>query len=126
MYFPLGAMLIIYNTFSTPYIINPLTMGADIVIHSLTKFINGHSDVTGGSITAGKGVIDRITPVYWLLGGCLDANSSWLALRSIRTFGMRMEKQIKNAALIAEALEGDPHVKNVNYPGLESAPQHKE
>lgn len=120
-----GAMLIIDNTFSTPYIINPLTMGADIVIHSLTKFINGHSDVTGGSITAGKGVIDRITPVYWLLGGCLDANSSWLALRSIRTFGMRMEKQIKNAALIAEALERDPHVKNVNYPGLESAPQHK-
>ena len=120
-----GAILIIDNTFSTPYIVNPIELGADIVIHSLTKFLNGHSDVTGGSITASAELIERITPAYWLLGGCLDANSAWLALRGLRTFGMRMERQMRNAALIAKALESDPHVIKVNYPGLESAPQHK-
>lgn len=119
-----NALFIIDNTFSTPYVINPLTMGADIVVHSLTKFINGHSDVTGGSITASAEIIDSIMHTYYMLGGCLDANSSWLALRSIRTFGLRMQKSVSNAQALAEALEKDPRVRNVNYPGLPSHPQH--
>ncbi len=120
-----NALLLIDNTFTTPYVIRPLEFGADIVIHSLTKFLNGHSDVTAGSITASKELIEKIIPSYLLLGGCADANSAWLALRGIRTFGLRMRQQIQNAQKIAEALVKDPHVRHVNYPGLPDHPQHK-
>lgn len=118
-------LLIVDNTFSTPYIIQPLSYGADIVIHSLTKFINGHSDATGGSITASKNIIQKMMSAYLLMGGCLDAASAWLILRSIRTFNMRMRRQISNAQKIAEALEKDIHVRQVNYPGLLRHPQHQ-
>lgn len=117
-------LLIIDNTFTTPYTISPIEFGADVVIHSLTKFLNGHSDVTAGSITSSTEIINKIIPSYLLLGSCADANSSWLCLRGIRTFSMRMKQQCQNALKLAEFLESDKRVRKVNYPGLDEHPQH--
>ena len=120
-----GAMTVVDSTFTTPFAIKPLEHGADIVIHSMTKFFGGHSDITAGSVTASKKIIQSINPSYLLLGGCLDANSSWLALRSIRTMRLRVEKQMENADRLAKALAEDTRVKYVNYPSLEYHPQHE-
>ncbi len=121
----INAYLIVDSTFTTPYLIKPLDYGVDIVIHSLTKFINGHSDITGGSITASKQIISKIEPMYLLLGATLDPNSSWLVLRSIRTFELRMEKHTRNAEALATFLNSNPNVKKVNYPSLYDHPQHE-
>ena len=118
-----GAVTVVDSTFTTPFAIKPLEHGADIVIHSLTKFFGGHSDITAGSITSSKKIIDRIRPCYLLLGCCLDPNSAWLALRSVRTMKLRVERQMENAKRIAEALAEDPRVKYVNYPSLSYHPQ---
>lgn len=120
-----GAMTVVDSTFTTPFAIKPLEHGADIVIHSMTKFFGGHSDITAGSVTASKKIIQSINPSYLLLGGCLDANSSWLALRSIRTMRLRVEKQMENADRLAKTLAEDTRVKYVNYPSLEYHPQHE-
>lgn len=120
-----GILTIVDSTFTTPFAIRPLEHGADIVIHSLTKFFGGHGDITGGSITGSKELIGRIDPNYLLLGGCLDPHSAWLALRSIRTMKLRVEKQMKNADALARFLEKDSHVRYVNYPSLSSHPQHE-
>lgn len=119
-----GALLIIDSTFSTPFVIKPLDFGADIVIHSLTKFFGGHSDITAGSITASAELIKKIFSTQLLLGSCSDANTAWLALRSVRTMGLRMKKQLSNAQVLAEALDKMPQVKKVNFPGLKTHPQH--
>lgn len=119
-----GALTVVDSTFTTPFAIKPLEHGADIVIHSMTKFFGGHSDITAGSITSTKEIIKKINPYYLLLGCCLDANSAWLALRSIRTMKLRVERQMENADKIAHALADDPRVKYVNYPSLEYHPQH--
>lgn len=95
------------------------------MIHSLTKYFGGHSDITGGSITAAAGIIEEIRPKYLLLGCCLDPYSSWLTLRSIRTMGVRVQMQNRNAQELAHALESDVHVKAVYHPSLKSHPQHK-
>ncbi|MBQ9421262.1 MAG: aminotransferase class I/II-fold pyridoxal phosphate-dependent enzyme [Lachnospiraceae bacterium] len=120
----IGALTVVDNTFSTPFVIRPLEHGADIVIHSLTKFFGGHSDITGGSITASKAIIDRMNPNFLLLGGCMDPNTAWLALRSIRTMKLRVERQMENAAKLADALSKDGRVRYVNYPTLSYHPQH--
>lgn len=120
-----GAMTVVDSTFTTPFAIRPLDHGADIVIHSMTKFFGGHSDITAGCIVASKKLIEKINSGFLLLGGCLDANSSWLALRSIRTMQLRVEKQMNNADKLAKALEADPRVRYVNYPSLKTHPQHE-
>lgn len=120
-----GALTVVDSTFTTPFAIKPLEHGADIVIHSMTKFFGGHSDITAGAITSSKEIIKKITPNFLLLGCCLDPNSAWLALRSIRTMKLRVERQMENADKIAHALAADPRVKYVNYPSLEYHPQHE-
>ena len=118
-----GALVLVDSTFTTPLAICPLEHGADIVIHSLTKYFGGHSDITAGSITGSSKLIKKIYSDFLLFGGCLDPNSAWLMLRSIRTMEMRVTKQFENAKKIAEALQADPHVRYVNYPTLANHPQ---
>lgn len=119
-----GILTVVDSTFTTPFLIRPLSHGADIVIHSLTKYFGGHSDLTGGSITASSEIIANLLPQYLLLGCCLDPYSAWLTLRSIKTMGMRVQKQNENAAALALALSRDPHVKYVYHPSLTGHPQH--
>ena len=120
-----GAWLVVDNTFTTPLAIRPLEMGADIVINSLTKFMNGHSDAIAGSVTASAELIDQITPVNMYCGTPGDPFAAWMILRGIHTIGLRVPRQMDNAVKLAAALEKDPHVLKVNHPSLESFPQHE-
>ena len=118
-------LVVVDSTFTTPFAIKPLDFGADVVLHSLTKYFGGHSDITGGSVTARTTVIDRIRHKSILMGGCMDPNTAWLTQRSIKTMPMRVKTQFANALEIAKALEKNPYVKKVHYPGLENHPQHE-
>lgn len=118
------ALVVVDSTFTTPFAVRPLDHGADIVIHSMTKYFDGHSDITAGCITGRQGLMKKIYSDYLLFGCCLDPNSSWLMLRSIRTMEMRVTRQMANAKTLAEALQKDPHVCYVNYPTLAHHPQH--
>lgn len=120
-----GAALIVDNTFMTSVGIRPLEHGADLVVNSLTKFANGHSDAVCGSITGKKILIDKAYNLQVLIGSSADAFTSWLVQRGMRTMALRMEKQMANAQKLANALEASPHVRKVNYPGLKSHPQHE-
>ena len=120
-----GALLIVDNTFTSGVNIKPLDMGADIVINSMTKFMNGHSDAIGGSVTATREMIDAIDADCRLFGTPGDPFDSWMILRGMRTINLRVAKQAENAAKLAKALEDDPHVLRVNHPSLESHPQHE-
>ncbi len=120
-----GALLIVDNTFTTPIVIKPLELGADVVVNSCTKFINGHSDVLLGSITAGRELIDKIYHTQMLLGTVGSAFDSWQCLRGSETVTLRVPKQVDNAAKLAAALEKHPCVTAVKYPGLPSHPQYE-
>ncbi|MEL6668005.1 MAG: aminotransferase class I/II-fold pyridoxal phosphate-dependent enzyme [Bacteroidota bacterium] len=119
-----GAKLIVDNTFATPVLQQPLLMGADVVIHSTTKFINGHGSGMGGALaTADEALFrDRITPVYRLYGGNGNAFDAWLVLNGVRTLPIRMEKQSQNAKAVASWLKDHSKVNLVNYPGLPDSP----
>lgn len=118
-----GALVAVDNTFMSPVLQNPLDLGADIVVHSLTKFINGHTDVVGGIVVAGDGdILNRISSVQKSIGATMDPHQAWLILRGLRTLGLRMEKSMDNARVISEFLENHSKVKQVNYPGLPSSP----
>jgi methionine-gamma-lyase len=120
-----GITLVVDNMFSSPLLQNPLALGADVVMHSLTKFINGHSDVVGGVIIAREEALhQRLRKVLILMGGAMDPDQAWLILRGVRTLALRVEKSQKNAAELAPWLAAHPKVAWVNYPGLESHPQH--
>jgi methionine-gamma-lyase len=120
-----GITLVVDNTFSSPLLQNPLALGADVVIHSLTKFINGHSDVVGGVIIAGEEALhQRLRKVLVLMGGTMDPHQAWLVLRGVKTLALRVERSQENAARLAPWLVAHPKVRWVNYPGLESHPQH--
>ena len=118
-------LTVVDSTFTTPFVYRPLEHGADIVLHSMTKYFGGHSDLTGGCVTASAELIDRINPIYLLLGCCLDPVSSWMLLRSVKTMSMRVRAQNQNAILIAEALADDPRVKAVYHPSRPDHPQHE-
>ncbi len=121
-----GAWLMVDNTFTTPICIKPLTLGADIVINSLTKFLNGHSDALAGSITVNDmALYEKIHTVRMLTGtsGCPFA--SWMIYRGIHTANLRIRKQCENAAKLAKALEKNPHVYAVNHPSVKSNPQYE-
>ena len=116
-----GALLMVDNTFTTPFCIKPLALGADIVINSLTKFLNGHSDALAGSITVkDMALYEQIHTVRMLTGtsGCPFA--SWMIFRGIHTAGLRIKTQCENAAKLALALDQNPHVKTVNHPAVAS------
>ncbi len=119
-----GATVVVDNTFASPYHIRPLEQGADLVVHSATKFLSGHGDVTAGVVV---GDTTRIAPVkskVSLTGVNLAPFEAWLALRGLKTLGVRMAKSSASAAAIAGYLAGHPKVISVNYPGLETHPDH--
>jgi cystathionine beta-lyase/cystathionine gamma-synthase len=118
------AKLIVDNTFSTSLAMQPLALGADASINSLTKFANGHSDAMGGSMTASQEIVKKAHATQVLWGTSLDPFSSWLIQRAIRTMDLRLQRQMDNAAKLAQALEIHPAVLKVHHPSLESHPQH--
>ena len=117
--------LVVDNTFTTTVMMRPLELGADVVVNSLTKFVNGHSDALAGSVTGKKAFIKECYDLQVLIGSQADAFSCWLVLRSIRTLDMRVKKAMDNAAKLAAALEKNPHVACVMHPSLKSHPQHE-
>jgi methionine-gamma-lyase len=119
-----GALLCVDNTFASPYLQNPLALGADIVLHSMTKFINGHTDVVAGIVVAGdEQLLARLRKVHTNLGGNMDPHQAWLVLRGVKSLGLRMERAQENALRLARFLEQHPKVGWIRYPGLESHPQ---
>lgn len=120
-----GALVAVDNTFASPILQRPLELGADIVVHSMTKFINGHTDVVAGMIVAKEpDVLARLAKVHKNFGGTMDPHQAWLVLRGVRSLALRVEKAMANARIIAAWLENHPKVSWVRYPGLASHPQH--
>jgi methionine-gamma-lyase len=120
-----GALLVVDNTFASPYLQNPIDFGADIVFHSVTKFINGHADVVGGIIVSKTVEIDRrLRPVMINFGPNMDPHQAFLVHRGLKTLALRVERAQANAVQIAEWLERHPKVVWVSYVGLASHPQH--
>ena len=121
-----GAVLAVDNTFMSPILQNPFDFDADVVMHSLTKYINGHTDVVGGILIFNdKELYTRTRKVLLNLGGTIDPHQAWLVLRGLRTLSLRVNKAQENAQIIAEYLEKHPKIEWVRYPGLESHPQHQ-
>lgn len=122
-----GAVLMVDNTFMSPYGQRPIELGADIVIHSATKYINGHGDVIAGLVIGKKEFIDqvRFVGVKDITGGCISPFNAWLIIRGVKTLGVRMDRHCQNAMKVARFLEKHPMVEKVVYPGLESHPQHE-
>ncbi len=120
-----GAMVVVDNTFATPYLQNPLALGADIVTHSCTKYIGGHSDVVGGALMVNDdGLAARIKFLQNAVGAVPSPMDCFLLLRSTKTMHVRVERHCSNAMKVARWLEGHKKVERVIYPGLESHPQH--
>lgn len=119
--------LMIDNTFMSPYCQRPLILGADIVVHSATKYINGHGDVIAGIVLGKKEFINevRFVGVKDVTGGCISPFNAWLTLRGLKTLGVRMERHCKNALQVALFLEKHPNVERVYYPGLMRHPGHQ-
>jgi len=116
---------VIDNTFATPYNQNPIEMGAEVVIHSATKYLGGHSDLVAGVIVGRKRFIKDAVETMKMLGGCLDPLAAFLLMRGLKTLAVRVERQNENGMKVATFLSNHPKVKNVYYPGLSSHPQHK-
>jgi cystathionine gamma-synthase/methionine-gamma-lyase len=116
--------LVVDSTFATPYLMRPLALGADIVLHSVSKYIGGHDDVLGGVVLAGERYAAELRTLTILTGGLLDPHAAYLALRGLRTLPLRMREQCGNAMAVARWLAEQPGVSRVYYPGLESHPQH--
>lgn len=119
-----GAVVVVDNTLATPINQNPLALGADLVIHSATKFLGGHADALGGVVVGSADLIERVYRYREINGATLDPMAAYLLLRGMKTLQLRVERQGENAQRIAEYLYGHPKVSVVNYPGLESHPQH--
>lgn len=114
-----GARLVVDNTFATPYLQQPLAWGADVVVHSVTKYLGGHSDVVSGAVIArDPQVVERVTFHQNAMGAVPSPFDCWLTLRGIRTLAVRMDRHCSNAQAIVEALVGHPAVRQVFYPGL--------
>jgi len=119
-------LLVCDNTFATPYLQRPLELACDIVMHSATKFLNGHSDMVGGiAVTADDGLAEQLAYLQNSIGAVAGPFDSFLALRGLKTLDVRMERHCRSAAAIAAWLEQDDRVEKVLYPGLESHPQHE-
>jgi cystathionine beta-lyase/cystathionine gamma-synthase len=121
-----GALFVVDNTFATPAFQRPLELGADLVLHSTTKYLNGHSDMVGGLVvTARDDLAERLAFIQNGTGAIPGPFDCWLALRGIKTFPLRMRQHDANGRRIAEWLAGQPRVQRVYYPGLPSHPQHQ-
>lgn len=119
-----NAVVVVDNTFATPINQNPLRLGADLVIHSATKFLCGHGDAMGGVVCGKRELVERIFHYREIAGPSLDANSAFLLLRSLKTLGLRVERHNSNALAVAQFLEHQPQVQRVHYPGLPSHAGH--
>lgn len=120
-----GVLLAVDNTFASPYLQQPLALGADIVVHSTTKYLGGHSDVVGGAVvTSRDDLAAEIRFIQNSAGAIPGPHDAWLTLRGIKTLALRMRQHGESALAIARHLEGHPQIEQVHYPGLESHPQH--
>lgn len=121
-----AAKLVVDNTFMSPYCQRPLELGADVVVHSATKYLNGHGDVIAGVIVGDKDFMTqvRLEGVKDITGGCISPFNAWLILRGLKTLGVRMERHCSNAMTVAQHLAQHPKVEKVNYPGLETHAQY--
>jgi cystathionine beta-lyase/cystathionine gamma-synthase len=120
-----GIELIVDNTFATPVLQRPLELGADLVMHSLTKALAGHSDVMGGALAGRRERIEKAHDTLKVLGGCMDPHPAFLILRGIKTVHLRVARQSESALALARHCEGHPKVRRVLYPGLTSHPGHE-
>ena len=121
-----GARLVVDNTFASPYLQNPLALGADVVVHSTTKYLGGHSDVVGGAlVVADAGLGEELAYHQNAMGAVPGAFDSWLVLRGAKTLGVRMDRHCANAARVVELLQASPAVAQVLYPGLPEHPGHE-
>lgn len=116
--------LIMDSTFATPVNHRTLEEGADLVIHSATKYLAGHNDLLAGTVTGSQAIVDPIRKALGVLGGIIDSHGAWLLLRGLKTLSLRMERHNTNGAAMAHFLENHPKVRRVWYPGLESHPDH--
>jgi cystathionine beta-lyase/cystathionine gamma-synthase len=110
--------VVVDNTFATPILQKPLALGADMVVHSATKYLGGHSDVTAGAVAGSRAWMTRVREMMKLSGGCLDPLCSYLLIRGLKTLELRVDRACQNAARIAEFLTSHPKVERVFYPGL--------
>jgi cystathionine gamma-synthase len=121
-----GALVVVDNTFATPYLQQPLSLGADVVLHSTTKYLGGHSDVVGGFLATNDAAIsERLAFLQKSLGAVPGPFDCWLVLRGVKTLAVRMEKHCENAIAVAAFLEREARVERVLYPGLPSHPGHQ-
>jgi cystathionine gamma-synthase len=121
-----GAVVVVDNTFASPYLQNPLALGADVVVHSTTKYLGGHSDVLGGALILNDDELaEKIGFLQFAAGAVSGPLDAWLTIRGIKTLAVRMERHSSNAQAIAEALVGHPAVERVYYPGLPNHPGHE-
>lgn len=132
-----GAIVVVDNTFASPYLQNPLALGADVVTHSTTKYLGGHSDVLGGAVVlkndtlvvgaggAAESLADRVGFLQFGAGAVSGPMDAWLTMRGIKTLAVRMDRHSSNAQTIAEALVGHPKIETVYYPGLPNHPGHE-
>ena len=121
-----GAMLVVDNTFASPYLQQPLALGADVVVHSTTKYMGGHSDVIGGAlVVADDELAEQVTYHQNAMGAIAGPFDSWLVLRGIRTLGVRMDRHCSNAERVVDLLTSHPKVTEVYYPGLPEHPGHE-
>ncbi|KJC49719.1 methionine gamma-lyase [Bradyrhizobium sp. LTSP849] len=121
-----GALFVVDNTYCTPYLQRPLTLGADIVVHSATKYLGGHGDLLAGVVVSRKELVDqfRFIGIKEMNGACISALDAFLVLRGLKTLSLRMDRHCATAERLAHDLEGHPAVARVFFPGLSSHPQH--
>ncbi len=120
-----GVKVIIDSTFASPCNQRALDLGADLVIHSATKYLGGHNDLLAGTLTGSAELIEPIRGALGVLGGIIDSHAAWLLLRGLKTLAIRMERHNQNGQAVAQALEENPKVRRVWYPGLASHPDHE-
>lgn len=121
----LGLTVIVDNTFASPVLQQPLRLGADVVMHSLTKCLAGHSDLIGGMLVGSAERMERVRSILKVFGGCLDPHAAWLALRGLKTVHLRVQRMCDNALALARFLDTHPKVERLLYPGLLSHPGHE-
>lgn len=119
-----GALVVVDNTFTTPVLMRPAMWGVDMVVHSSTKYLGGHGDVTAGVVATTAALRNQLFEVNKAMGGILGPFEAWLVLRGLKTLALRVERQCANAAKVADWLVAHPAVAHVNYPGLADHPQH--
>ncbi|KAF5791435.1 putative cystathionine gamma-synthase [Helianthus annuus] len=120
-----GALVCIDGTFATPLNQKALALGADIVVHSATKYLGGHNDVLGGCVSGSTDIVSQVRIVHHVLGGTINPNAAYLLIRGMKTLKLRIQQQNSTAQRMAEVLEAHPKVKHVYYPGLKSHPEHE-